>query len=166
MLKELENKLVFSVNTNNFWKGRNGNIPIAIVLHITEGNLQSALNWLTDPKSSASYHFIVSKEGYIYKLVDPDNTAWHSGVVNNPTWKRIIKNVNPNYYTIGIALEGVKGEKCNYIQFLMLVRLITELLEKYEIEANDQTIIYHREINGSKTCPDIYINKYQILALL
>jgi len=153
------------IETSNFWQGRNGYRPKAIVLHITDSDLKSAINTIKNPNSAASYHYLISKAGVIYKFVDIDDAAWHAGKVVNPSWDLIIHGVNPNYYTIGVACEGKRGELIEVKQFVALVVLIAFICKEVEIYPNSQTIIYHREIRSDKTCPDSYINKHSVIPL-
>jgi N-acetyl-anhydromuramyl-L-alanine amidase AmpD len=154
------------IETPNFWKGRKGWRPKAIVLHITDGSLKSAINTITNPEKQVSYHYIVAKDGSIYKFVDIDDTAWHCGKVVNPTWELIIEKTNPNFYTIGVACEGREGELIEVKQFIALVVLLTFICRETKIYPNANTFVYHREIRADKTCPAGYINKHSLLLLV
>ena len=59
-----------------------------------------------DPGAHKSAHYAVSKSGEIHQYVDENDTAFHAGVVVNPSWGLIKPDVNPNFYTIGIEHEG------------------------------------------------------------
>ena len=85
----------------NFRKGRNGRQPIAIADHITAGAFPGCLTWMQNPASQASAQYLVTKQGRIIQLVKDEDTAWHAGVVNKPSWP-LYDGTNPNYYTIGI----------------------------------------------------------------
>jgi N-acetyl-anhydromuramyl-L-alanine amidase AmpD len=99
------------VGTPNFWKGRAGYKPIAIVNHITAGLYPGCLSWMQNPKSSASSNYLVTKKGEIFQLVADENTAWANGGVNKPNWTILKRGINPNYYTISIEHEGFSGEE-------------------------------------------------------
>jgi N-acetylmuramoyl-L-alanine amidase len=164
-MREWEKGFKF-IKTPNFFEGRKGWKPKAIVLHITDGSLESAINTITNPKNEVSYHYVVAKNGSIYKFVDIDDTAWHAGKVVNPSWDLIVQGVNPNYYTIGVACEGRKGEFMDVKQFVALVVLLTAICRETEIYPTANTIIYHREIRSDKTCPAGYINKHSVIPLV
>jgi uridine phosphorylase len=40
-----------------------------VMIHYTGGSKSSALNWLTNPKSKVSAHYVIDKQGNIYQLV-------------------------------------------------------------------------------------------------
>ena len=92
-----------------------------IVSHITEGNFNGAVSWLCNPKSNASSHFVVAKDGRITQLVSLEDGSWCNGTSTNPPTSKLdyrkstLKNVkdrktNANYYTITIEHEGFSYE--------------------------------------------------------
>lgn len=101
----------------NHFKGRNGWKPDMIVNHITEGSYDGSINWLCNPRSQASAHFVVAKDGRITQLVELTDGAWGNGTSKNPLKKyhyskSTLKSVrdrktNANYYTISIEHEGI-----------------------------------------------------------
>lgn len=50
-----------------------------LVIHATAGPFWSSLNWLLNPASRVSAHYLISKPGRIYRLVDERYVAWHAG---------------------------------------------------------------------------------------
>jgi N-acetylmuramoyl-L-alanine amidase len=59
---------------------RGGDDISMIVIHATVGSLDSSLNWLCNPASNVSTHYLIAKDGYTYRLVADDRAAWHAGV--------------------------------------------------------------------------------------
>lgn len=155
-------KIIPRYYTNKYWLKQH---PIkAIVIHKTEGNLSGDFNWIeqsTHPRSNVSYHIEIAKNGDIYGLVSLGCSAWHAGKVSNPTWKGITAE-NPNYYTIGVALEGYANEPTPIKQQLSLWKLLAELTSIFKLEINDQIIVFHREITDQKKCPG-NLSKSQII---
>lgn len=151
-----------SVECPNFEGGREGRKVSAYVIHKPEGELQGTIEYLQDPKTQKSYHFIIAKDGRVINLVDPDNTAWHTGVVVAPTWKSIIDGVNPNLYTIGIALEGFAAEPETLEQHINMCKLIADLELKYGCGISAETVVYHHEIQTEKSCPGYHMDKFKI----
>lgn len=50
------------------------------VIHATVGSFSSAVGWLRNPASKVSSHYVISKQGLIFQLVDPvTHVAWHAG---------------------------------------------------------------------------------------
>jgi len=105
--------------TTNKSKGRNGWVPDTIVNHITEGSYDGAVNWLLNPLSNVSAHFVVAKDGRITQLVPLTDTAFCNGTTNAGDRRDnhhseiphiVSRKVNANYYTISIENEGFHGE--------------------------------------------------------
>jgi N-acetylmuramoyl-L-alanine amidase len=69
----------------NFRVGREGHTPEAFVLHVTEGNFSGALAWCLNPSSQVSYHYLINQNGEITQMVEDKDTAWHAGLMKNPT---------------------------------------------------------------------------------
>ena len=61
-------------------------------------------------KSKVSCHYLISRNGVIYKLVDAKKIAWHAG---KSKWKNF-KNLNNK--SIGVELQN-KGHFINYERF-------------------------------------------------
>ncbi len=83
----------------NYWherRPRNKSVRY-VVIHDTQSGCASALNWLTNPVSDASAHFLVCRDGRIFQLVHVSDAAWHAG------------NEYINYHSIGIEHEGYAG---------------------------------------------------------
>lgn len=95
---------------------RNGWKPDLIVFHISEGYFESGIGWLCNPKSQASAHFFVSKQGEIAQMVDIREAAFVNGTsikeADNRHYSHASsyfvrdRRTNANYYTIGIEHEG------------------------------------------------------------
>ena len=72
-----------------------------IILHYTAMKSDiEAINHLCDKNNKVSAHFVVSKSGTIYNLVDMNFRAWHAGL---SSWK---KEKDINSYSIGIELDN------------------------------------------------------------
>lgn len=143
----------------NYDHGRGGQTVKAIVIHRAEDTVPSVINYLLAPQTKKSYHYIVARNGLVYQLVDEQNTAWHSGQVTSPTWPDLIPGVNPNQYTIGVAMSGFAYEGVPVEQQDRLLELLAKILIKYDLEPSDATLVFHREIRGDKTCPGKTLNK-------
>lgn len=150
------------MHTSNFGKGRLTYRPEAIIIHITEGSSESAIKWCHDQKSKVSYHYIVREDGSIIELVRPENTAWHAGLIKNPSWQKIKKNINPNLYTIGLAFAGHSTEGPNFMQFCSMVLLVKKLCTDYKIKVDTENIVGHNEIRSDKTCPSEFVSTHAI----
>lgn len=125
----------------NFWT--EGEEKTHIVLHVTLGSAKSAISWLTQERSQASYHYLIKKSGNIVQLVDDENYAWHAGRTNAP---EIHFEGNPNKYTYGVAFVG---EKPTQKQIEAFVSLYKDKLSHIPIP----NIITHQQIATDK--PDL-----------
>lgn len=153
----MELKIIQSPSPN-FTKGRSGYKPEAIVIHCTEGHFPSDLEWLRNPVSQVSAHYVISPTGEVHYLVAEDNTAWHAGKVVNPTWQGLKKNfwgqyTNPNLYTLSIEVSLTPPAIMPDAQKIALTALVSMLADKYAIPKDRLHIIGHHEIRFDKSCP-------------
>lgn len=141
------------VSSPNFWSGRQGRKPIAIVNHITAGLMPGCLSWLQNPQAQASAHYLVTKTGQIFQLVKDEDAAWHAGGVNKPSWPLYDGN-NPNLYTIGIEHES-KGEALTEAQYQATLWLHRQLMKKWSIPVDRDHVIGHYRIDSVNrpNCP-------------
>ena len=104
----------------NHAAGRQGHAPDIIVCHITNGNFPGSVEWVTNPASQVSYHFMVSLAGEITQCVDIADTAWANGTSVTAGDSRHSRNStlaivqgrggNANSYSISIGFEGVHSK--------------------------------------------------------
>ncbi len=58
-----------------------GRAPDMLLLHYTATvDGETAIRWLTNPKSKVSAHYLVDVDGSIVRMVDEADRAWHAGV--------------------------------------------------------------------------------------
>ncbi len=94
-----------------------------IVIHSTEGSGGSALNWLINPQSKVSAHYLVMEDGVIYQLVDDLDKAWHAG-----------RKANLSY--IGIEIAGYANKKdfsFTDLQYDRTGLLLSHLMKKHKL---------------------------------
>jgi len=148
---------------------RNGHIPLMIVNHITEGSYSGAVNWLMNPKSQASSHFVVSRKGLITQLVPIERMAWCNGTSTNPTSNVYFGNAknesvkklggNANWYSVSIEHEAYSSDKGSlYPEQLEATiwlhkHIVSEVKKIYNTDIKD--IIGHSDINPitKPNCP-------------
>lgn len=128
----------YTQNCKNF-NSRLG-LPInIIVFHTTDAPFASAVDWLCNPKSNVSAHYVISREGVILNLVKEDKNAWHCG------------NAEKNRRSIGIEIEAYKGsEHLTLSQELSLTWLVRQIKKRYVIPENN--LFLHRWIKATE-CP-------------
>ena len=153
--------------------GRSGWIPDIIVCHITEGSFPGSIDWVTNPKSKVSYHFMVSKTGTVTQCVEIANTAWANGTTtgtasNSNQHSRLAavreRNVNANFYTISIGFEGRISENIGNLppaQLAAAVELIRHIRAEVKglfgklIPLERENIVAHSDVapKWSPDCP-------------
>jgi N-acetyl-anhydromuramyl-L-alanine amidase AmpD len=143
----------------NFRRGRPAPYrPEAIVIHIMAGSLAGTDSWFGSPVSSVSAHYGVGKNGEIHQYVQEEDTAFHAGTVDRPSWASIKRTpagqiVNPNFYTLGIEHEGFPDDDWPAAQQAASVAVIAEMAARWRIPLDRQHVILHHEIRQSKPCP-------------
>lgn len=89
---------------------------VAIVYHIADGHEAGLRNIADWNARGVSAHFVILKDGRILQYLNLFDSAWHAGVVSNPTWPYLAQlqselgTGNPNRYTVGIEHEGFSGD--------------------------------------------------------
>ena len=95
-----------------------------VILHYTGmDKIKETVNLFLDQESKVSCHWLISKKGVLYKIVEEENVAWHAGV---SYWKG---NRSLNEDSIGIELEN-NGHGKNYAIFPKTQMRILEILLK------------------------------------
>ena len=138
----------------NYTKGRKGRKIIAIVNHITAGTFPGCLSWMRNPQAKASAHYLVTRQGKVYQMVGDEDTSWHAGAVNKPSWP-LYDGSNPNRYTIGIEHEALPGERLTEMQYQATLWLHKQLIAKHGIPIDEGHIIGHYRIDSVNrpNCP-------------
>ena len=156
------------------YMSRYGWQPDMIVIHVCEGTFNGSVNWLCNPASGTSSHFVTGKNGELEQLVDLDKASWCNGtsITAGATYdyrratNRLVRErkTNANYYTISIENEGYSykdgyGELPEK-QYQTLLKLCKELIAKYNIPIDREHIVGHYEI-APKEKPNCPGSKFQ-----
>lgn len=124
-----------------------------LVLHSTVGGLKSSLNWLCDPASKVSAHYLIAKSGEIYQLVHDERAAWHAG---KSAW-RGLNSDQIQRSSIGVELENANTGRDPYppAQLDAARELCQSLIARYAIPRT--MVVRHLDIailpKGRKTDP-------------
>lgn len=129
----------------NFDLRPSGTDPDLIIIHYTDmTSCEEALARLCDPEAKVSAHFLISKTGVLYQLVDPNYRAWHAG---KSTWEG---KLDINNTSIGIELDNFGHsfgpESFPEDQITVLLHLLKELTQTYQIPS-------HRVLGHSDIAP-------------
>ena len=129
-----------SINYNK--RAPSSEINFIIIHYTATRSLKETLKILCSVKSKVSSHFLISKKGTIYFLVDNEHRAWHAG---KSCWKGI-RDINS--LSIGIELQN-SGQKIYFesypkAQIDSLMELLQYLKKIYKIQ--DINILGHSDI--------------------
>lgn len=138
----------------NYRRGRPyGFQPEAIVIHIMDGSFAAGESVFADATTQKSAHYGISKEGVVHQYVHESDTAFHAGIVVEPTWDLLKPGVNPNFYTVGIEHEGLAADVWTDAQLEASSSLVGEIAERWGILLDAEHVIRHHQIRATKTCP-------------
>jgi len=147
----------------NFLKGRPAHLRVeAVVIHLIDGTQLDAdavfMSRSLTLKRSA--HYSISQAGVIHQYVDEDDTAFHCGIIDRPTWPHLKRGpdgriINPNYYTIGIEHEGRADDPWSDTMYATSAALIAQIAERHPAlkPLTRSNVVKHRDIRASKSCP-------------
>jgi len=129
--------------------------PEGVVIHTTVGFYEGTIKYFQKNDRQVSAHYVVSLNGDVTQMVQLDKAAHHAGITSNPTTSLYKKGVNPNAYTIGIenADDHNPAGADRSKQLPELCKLVAELCTKFDISADRDHIVGHREFYDKKTCP-------------
>ncbi len=129
----------------NFDERPPGVVPDAIVLHATTGPARPSLNWLANPNSGVSIHYLIDRDGTVYQMVEEAMRAWHAGPSDFNGRSRW------NEFSIGIELVNLNNGEDPYEPELIEAchKLCTYLVTKYNIQP--EMIATHAQISGPIT---------------
>jgi hypothetical protein len=156
----------------NFRSERQGFQVEAVVIHIVDGGIAGcdatfASSSLTLRRSA---HYCVAKNGNIHQYVDEQDTAFHAGRIQQPTWTGLKKKpdgglINPNLYTIGIEHEGRATDEWMDTQYNASAELLADISRRYPPLAtlNRKNVVMHREIFSGKTCPGFKVSLEELI---
>ena len=124
-------------------KARNIREIKLLIIHYTGmQSMRESIKRLISTKHQVSCHYLISREGKIFQMVEDNRVAWHAG---KSKWGKL-ENLNDK--SIGIELVN-KGHKFGYQKFSRkqisaLVKLCTQLKRKYKIK--NRFILGHSDI--------------------
>lgn len=138
-----------------------------IIIHYTAGSsIESSVSTLCNPRTKASAHLVIGREGAIAQLVPFNIIAWHAG---KSTYQ---ERAGFNKYSIGIEIDNAGLlTKCNggYISWFGKEYQGSEVIEA--VHRNESTSNYwHRytekQISIVYDICDLLIEKYNISSIL
>jgi N-acetyl-anhydromuramyl-L-alanine amidase AmpD len=156
--------VVERLTTSNCWPGRAGRAVEGVVLHVTDGDTAAgALSWFANPDSKVSAHYVVDRDGTVYRAVREADTAWANGVVRRPNltnpliagWAR--SGLNPNLVTVSVEAVGRPGAPWPAAQRAAVAGLIADLCRRHRLPLDRTHVIGHAELDSVSRahCPGL-----------
>ena len=127
----------------NFGPRRGSLEPELIILHYTGmEKAEAACDWLCNPQSGVSCHYLIDEAGAIIQMVDEDLRAWHAGA---GSWKG---SSDINSRSVGIEIHN-PGHELGYIDFAAaqieaVVALCRDIAARHEIAP--ENILAHSDV--------------------
>lgn len=123
----------------NFGPRRDGLTPYIIVLHYTAmASAEAALRRLCDPEAEVSSHYLIGKDGTLWRLVDEAQRAWHAGV---GSWRG---QSDINSRSIGIELNNDGATPFAEPLMQTLEGLLPRILQRWAIAP--ENVIGHSDM--------------------
>ncbi|MBZ9629684.1 N-acetylmuramoyl-L-alanine amidase [Salegentibacter sp. LM13S] len=141
-----ENQKESALNYGDYWVGTtNFNLrkPNYVVIHHTaQDSVQQTLTTFTLPRTQVSSHYVISKNGEIFHMLNDYYRAWHGGIGK---WGN---NTDLNSSSLGIEIDNNGEEEFTDLQIISLIELLEKIKEKYSIPA--ENFIGHSDIAPSR----------------
>jgi len=124
-----------------------GRQPEMIVLHYTGmESAAAACDWLCNPASRVSCHYLIEEDGRIVQIAGEDMRAWHAGA---SSWRG---ETDINSRSIGIEIQN-PGHELGYLDFPetqtgAVIALCRDILTRHVIEPRN--ILAHSDVTPSR----------------
>lgn len=119
------------------WSRRSSRSIRRVVIHTIEGSEGGAINWMKNPASKVTSHYIISHTGRITQLVADKDVAYH------------VRGNNGD--TIGIENEGYAGRNgWTNAQMNANIALVKWLCEEYKIPKSRSHVLGHYQLDPSR----------------
>lgn len=135
----------------NFDERAAGQQPDLLLLHYTNMvSAAEAMDWLCDPKSKVSCHYLVAEDGHITQMVNERYRAWHAG---DSSWAG---SEDINSCSIGIEVAN-RGPQKGYpafpdIQMMAVETLAQDIFSRHQI-APERVLAHSDVAPGRKIDP-------------
>ncbi len=134
------NKKYYSANFNE--RNKFSKINLIIIHYTAISETLDSIKYLRDKKNKVSCHYLISREGEIFQLVNLEKRAWHAG----KSFWRGTRDINSSSIGIELVNSGLVNdyEDFDKKQILSLKKLLSYLKKLYKI--NDIGILGHSDI--------------------
>ena len=114
-----------------------------LVIHYTGMEpAERAIDWLCDPVSQVSAHYLIDQQGAVTRMVAEERRAWHAGV----SWWRGQDDINSHSVGIELANPGHDYGYCAFpeAQIVALIELGLAIVGRHAIPARN--VVGHSDI--------------------
>ncbi|MBC7273539.1 MAG: N-acetylmuramoyl-L-alanine amidase [Streptomyces sp.] len=110
-----------------------------VIVHVTQGSFDSAVQVFQDPGHGAASHYIVRDDGHITQMIRELDVAYHAG------------NRDYNERSVGIEHAGFvdRPEDFTDAMYAASARLTAGICRRYGIPVDREHIIGHVEVPGT-----------------
>ncbi len=110
-----------------------------VIVHVTQGSLDSAVKAFRDPGHQAATHYIVGQNGHVTQMIRELDVAFHAG------------NRAYNERSVGIEHEGFvdRPQDLTDDMYESSARLTARICARYGIPVDRKHIIGHVEVPGT-----------------
>ena len=151
----------------NYTPGRNGQEGRAFVDHIPAGAAGPSLDWLTNPASRVSSHYLVTRDGVVYQLVREDDTAWGCGLDFSKGYDAYRSDLripwvsecwqyerNPNGSACNVEHEAAAGQGLTEAQYQTTLGLHRHLISRHRLPPDGEHVLGHSRIDAVNRAND------------
>jgi N-acetyl-anhydromuramyl-L-alanine amidase AmpD len=131
---------VAASSANFRWADRPDDYAIdRVVIHVTQGDFDSAVKVFQDPDHRAAAHYIVRRDGHVAQMIRELDVAFHAG------------NREYNERSIGIEHEGFVEKSSSFTDamYTASARLTAGVCARYGIPVDREHIMGHVEVPGT-----------------
>lgn len=127
---------------------RGGMQPDMVLIHYTAmDSAQAAVDWLCNPASEVSAHWLIDRDGTCTSMVDEGRRAWHAGAGE---WGG---RGDVNSRSIGIELANTGSEPFSEPQMASLERLLDGIRSRWPDVAPERVLGHSDTAPGRKIDP-------------
>lgn len=143
--------IVDRLGTANKGPRLGGMKPSMIVIHGDAGQTEAGtISWILNPTSQVSYHYLIGRDGAVYRLVDESERAWHAGRSEWPGMTDSKNSVNSS--SIGVCLANSGTEQYRDAQYDAAAELVADIMRRHAIGV--ELVRGHNEVSpGRKIDP-------------
>ena len=128
--------------SKNMEKLKNRKVKYVIIHYTGMRDQKSAIKRLQSKVAKVSCHYLISRGGKVYQMVQDQDVAWHAG---KSKWG---KDINLNPKSIGIELVNKGFENFPSKQIVALLKILKILIKKYKIK--NSYVLGHEDISPSR----------------